>query len=196
MKEVSLVSIHEPHPKKVTYAEYLTWPDEPRYEIINGIPYMQAAPSRQHHRIVTQLTGELYTFLKGKTCEVYTAPFDVRLSASEDDEEYHVVHPDITVVCDKRKLDDKGCKGAPDLIVEVLSPSTWQRDRIEKLNQYQKHGVKEYLLIYPNEKILEQYVLAENGLYGTPYIYKEDDIFHSHIFPEFELPLSNILSNE
>ena len=151
------MSMNPPHPKKVSYAEYLTWPDQPRYEIINGIPYMHAAPSRQHQRIVTRFTGELYTFFKGKSCEVYTTPFDVRLSAAADEQEYLVVQPDISVVCDERKLDDKGCKGAPDLIVEVLSPSTWQRDRFEKLNQYQKHGVREYLLIYPNEKVVEQY---------------------------------------
>lgn len=188
------MSMNQPQPTKVTYAEYLTWADEPRYEIIDGIPHLQAAPSRQHQRIVTQLTGELYTFLKGKPCEIYTAPFDVRLSAKEDEEEYHVVQPDISLVCDERKLDDKGCKGAPDLIVEVLSPSTWRKDRIEKLNQYQKHGVKEYLLIYPNEKILEQYILGENGLYGTPYIYDEGNIFKSHIFPQFEITMKAILS--
>ena len=107
--------MNQPHSKKVTYTEYLTWANEPRYEIIDGIPYLQAAPSRQHQRIVTQLTGELYAFFKGTSCEVYTAPFDVRLSAKEDDEEYQVVQPDISVICDEKKLDDKGCKGAPDL---------------------------------------------------------------------------------
>ena len=188
------MSINQPHPKKETYADYLTWPDEPRYEIINGIPYPQAAPSRQHQRIVSQLMGELYLFLKGRPCEVYTAPFDVRLSASEDEEEYHVIQPDISVICDKEKLDEKGCKGAPDLIVEVLSPSTWQRDRIEKMNQYQKHGVREYLLIYPNEKIVEQYNLCENGKYETPQIYNETDVFHSTIFPEFQLNMTDILT--
>ncbi|PFM75223.1 hypothetical protein COJ46_21975 [Bacillus sp. AFS077874] len=100
IKEVLLLYINPPHFKKVTYADYLTWPDEPRYEVIDGIPYKQAAPSRQHQRIVTQLTGELCTFLKGKTCEVYSAPFDVRLSATKDEEEYLVVQPDISVVCD------------------------------------------------------------------------------------------------
>ncbi|KKI90665.1 hypothetical protein WQ54_19435 [Bacillus sp. SA1-12] len=185
--------MNQPYPNKVTYAEYLTWPEEPRYEIIDGIPFMQAVPSRQHQRIVTQITGELYTFLKGKTCEVYAAPFDVRLSASEDEEEYHVVQPDISVICDERKLDDKGCKGAPDLIVEVLSPSTWRRDRIEKLNQYQRHGVKEYLLIYPNEKIIEQYILEENGMYGTPNIYNDKDLFRANIFPELEISMSVLL---
>jgi Uma2 family endonuclease len=188
------MSINQPHPKKATYAEYLTWTDESRYEIIDGIPYMQAAPSRQHQRIVTQLTGELYAFLKGKACEVYTSPFDVRLSATVDEEEYQVVQPGISVVCDEGKLDDKGCKGAPDLIVEVLSPYTWQRDRIEKLNQYQRHGVREYLLIYPNEKIVEQYILGENGMYGIPFIYNEEDIFRSHIFPDFEITMKAILS--
>ncbi|MDQ0155467.1 Uma2 family endonuclease [Robertmurraya andreesenii] len=186
------MSMKPPHSKKVSYADYLTWADEPRYEIIDGTPYLQAAPSRQHQRIVTQLTGELYTFLKGKAREVYTAPFDVRLSAEEDEHEFVVVQPDISVVCDDKKLDDNGCKGAPDLIVEVLSPSTWQRDRIEKLNQYQKHGVKEYLLIYPNEKILEQYVLEKNNFYGPPNIYSIEDVFCSHVLPEIEIPLNTL----
>ncbi|WP_026575913.1 Uma2 family endonuclease [Bacillus sp. UNC438CL73TsuS30] len=187
------MSINQPHPKKVTYAEYLTWPDEPRYEIIESIPYMQAAPSRQHQRIVTNLAGEFYLFLKGKTCEVYTAPFDIRLSAAEDDEEFNVVQPDISVVCDESKLDDRGCKGAPDLVIEVLSPSTWQRDRIEKMNLYQKHGVKEYLLIYPNEIIIEQYILDEK-FYKTPVIYNEEDHFTSHIFQEFSFSVKDILA--
>lgn len=186
------MSINPPHPKKVTYADYLTWPDEPHYEIINGTPYLQAATSRQHQRIVSQLMGELYQFLKGKPCEVYTAPFDVRLSASKDEEEYQVVQPDISVICDKERLDDKGCKGAPDLIVEVLSPSTWQRDRIEKMNLYQKHGVKEYLLIYPNEKIVEQYNHDENGKYKAPKIYSEEDVFHSTIFTDLQLSMAEI----
>jgi Uma2 family endonuclease len=192
--EVHIMDINPPQPKKVTYADYLTWPDEPRFEIIEGIPYLQAAPSRQHQRIVTSLLGELYTFLKGNRCEVYTAPFDVRLSASENDEEYQVVQPDISVVCDPEKLDDQGCKGAPDLIVEVLSPSTWKRDRIEKMNQYQKYGVREYLVIYPNEKIFEQYILDENGKFRTPLIFKEEDVFSSDIFPEFTVIISELLS--
>lgn len=186
------MSIDQPHFKKVTYADYLTWPDEPRYEIIDGLPYLQAAPSRLHQRIVTQLTGELYSFVKRKTCEVYASPFDVRLSAVDNEKEYQVVQPDISVICDNEKLDDKGCKGAPDLIVEVLSASTWQRDRIEKLNLYQRFGVAEYLLIYPNERILEQYILEE-GRYASPLIYKEKDEFRSHIFPECAIALSDIL---
>jgi Uma2 family endonuclease len=188
------MSMNQPHPKKITYAEYLTWPDDPRYELIDGVPYMQVAPSRQHQRIVSQLTGELYLFLKEKKCEVYTAPFDVRLSAVENDDEYHVVQPDISVICDETKLDEKGCIGAPDLIVEVLSPSTWRRDRIEKLNQYQKYGVREYLLIYPNEEVIEQYFLDGNGKYGTPNFYNEEDLYNSQIFPEFVLKMSDLFS--
>ncbi|WML24876.1 Uma2 family endonuclease [Neobacillus sp. OS1-33] len=188
------MSINQPQSKKVSYADYLTWPDEPRYEIIDGIPYLLAAPSRQHQDIVMNFAGEMYSFLKGSTCRVYTAPFDVRLSATVDNEEYQVVQPDISVVCEAGKLDEKGCKGAPDLIVEVLSPSTWQRDRIEKMNQYQKHNVKEYVIIYPNEKVLEQYVLDEHGKYQIPYIYKEGDVFNSHMFPEFTLKTSDLFS--
>jgi Uma2 family endonuclease len=105
------MSKNRPPEKKVSYAEYLTWPDEPRFEIINGIPYMQAAPSRQHQRIVSQLVGVWYLFLKGKKCEVYTAPFDVRLAAVGDEEEYQVVLPDISVICDDTNLDDKDAKG-------------------------------------------------------------------------------------
>lgn len=188
------MSMNQHQSMKVSYGEYLTWNDEHRYEIIDGIPYLQAAPTRQHQRIVTHLSGEFYAFLKGKTCEVYIAPFDVRLSATEDNEEYQVVQPDISIVCDERKLDDKGCKGAPDLIVEVLSPSTWQKDRIEKLNLYQKYAVKEYLLIYPNEKIIEQYILGENDVYGTPHIYNETDIYRSNALPEFKITVSTIIS--
>jgi Uma2 family endonuclease len=186
--------MNQPHQKKVSYAEYLTWSGDPRYEIINGISYMLAAPSGQHQRIVSQLVGEFYLFLKGKNCEVYTAPFDVRLAGVEDEEEYQVVQPDISIICDNKKLDDKGCKGAPDLIAEVLSPSTWRRDRIEKLNQYQKYGVREYLLIYPNERIIEQYLLGENAKYGTPNIFMEEDVYHSQIFPEFVLKMSKLFS--
>ncbi len=118
----------------------------------------------------------------------------MRLSAAEDEQEYQVVQPDISVIWDVRKLDDRGCKGAPDLIVEVLSPATWQRDRIEKLNQYQKHGVREFLLIYPNERMLEQYILGENGMYSTPYIYNEESTFRSDLFPELKLALNVIFS--
>lgn len=188
------MSINQPNSKNVTYAEYLTWSDEPRFEIINGIPYLQAAPSRQHQQIVTRLAGELYLFLKEKTCEVYTAPFDVRISAAEDEEEYQVIQPDISVICDFGKLDDKGCKGAPDFIVEVLSPSTWQRDRIEKMNLYQRYGVKEYVLIYPNEKIMEQYILLENSQYDLPHIFNENDQFRSHVLSDFIISVGSILA--
>jgi Uma2 family endonuclease len=105
-----------------------------------------------------------------------------------------VVQPDISVVCDDRKLDDKGCKGAPDLIVEVLSPSTWQKDRIEKMNLYQKHGVREYLLIYPNEKILEQYILNESGSYDVPKIYTAEETFTSSLFSDFALNMPVLFS--
>ncbi|PLR87829.1 Uma2 family endonuclease [Bacillus sp. V33-4] len=121
-------------------------------------------------------------------------PYPVRLSAADDDEEYYVIQPDISAICDESKLDDKGCKGAPDLIVEVLSPSTWQRDRIEKLNLYQKHGVKEYLLIYPNENVVEQYNLDDNGVFATPLVLGEEDTLCTHTFPEFQIELRSIFS--
>ncbi|MGG5251979.1 Uma2 family endonuclease [Neobacillus sp. SM06] len=179
------MSLNQPHSKKVSYQEYLSWPEEPRYEIINGIPFLHAAPVRQHQQILTRLLVALHAIFKERNCEVYPAPFDVRLSAAaKDEEEFQVVQPDISVICDNKKLDERGCKGAPELIVEVLSPSTWKRDRIEKLNLYQKYGVNEYVLIYPNEKIVEQYQLNENGQYELPVIFNENDYFTSAIFPE------------
>ncbi len=187
------MSLNQPRSKKVSYQEYLSWPDEPRYEIINGIPYLHAAPLRQHQQILTRLLVELHAIFKKRNCEVYPAPFDVRLSAAIDEEEFQVVQPDLSVICDDNKLDVRGCKGAPELIVEVLSPSTWKRDRIEKLNLYQKYGVREYVLIYPNEKIVEQYKLNENGQYEPPVIFNENDDYTSTIFPESgKIPLNAI----
>lgn len=121
-------------------------------------------------------------------------PPPLRLSATEDELEYQVVQPDITVICDGNKLDDKGCNGAPELIIEVLSPPTCQKDRIEKMNLYQKHGVKEYLLIYPNERVVEQYVLTEEDLYGTPIIYKEEEDLRSLVLEEFEVSMIDLFS--
>ncbi|MGZ4106887.1 MAG: Uma2 family endonuclease, partial [Tumebacillaceae bacterium] len=114
------------------YAEYLAWDDDERWEMVHGVPYnMTPAPSTEHQNVISNLHGEFYTFLKGKECKSFVAPFDVRLFAEDksDEEIINFVQPDISIICDKNKLDHKGCLGAPDLVIEVLSPSTAKKDR-------------------------------------------------------------------
>ena len=116
-----------PQEKQWTYADMLTWSEEERVELIYGQPHMMAPPSRRHQEILTTILLQLGSFLKDKKCKVYPAPFGVRLFEREGDSPSQVdtlVEPDLTVVCDPDKLDDAGCKGAPDLVIEILSPST------------------------------------------------------------------------
>jgi Uma2 family endonuclease len=148
-----------------TYADLLTWEDGKRYELIDGTAYEMASPNRLHQEIHRETFGQLYDFLKGKKCKVYSAPFEVRLFPQKDNGDDTYFEPDIVVVCDSSKLDDQGCKGAPDLIIEILSPSTASVDTIYKLNKYMKAKVREYWIIDPDNKILFRYTL-ENETYS------------------------------
>ena len=148
---------------RYTYADYCTWGDDERWELIEGVPYaMSPAPNRRHQEISRELSYQFTAFLKGKPCEVFAAPFDVRLNAEKGDNT--VVQPDLLVVCDKSKLDDNGCKGAPDLIIEILSPSTSSRDKLLKFNKYLLAGIREYWIVDPVDKIVSVNTL-ENGKY-------------------------------
>lgn len=156
-----------------TYGEYLTWPDGEHAELIDGIAYIREppAPSRFHQ----ELTGELYhqvrSALEGTSCRAYVAPFDVRLpKAGEADHQIDtVVQPDVLIVCDRRKLDKRGMRGAPDWVAEVLSPTTAGHDQIVKVPLYERAGVREVWLIHPTDRILTLYRL-DNGCYGQPAI--------------------------
>jgi Uma2 family endonuclease len=157
-----------------TYADYQGWDDKERWEIINGEAYnMTPAPNRKHQTVSRELVVQIGNQLKGKTCEVYHAPFDVRLRMENEKEEdiKNIVQPDISVICDKNKLDEKGCLGSPDLIIEIISPSTSRKDRKEKFHLYEQAGVNEYWLISPEDKIVQIFILGENGEYGRPKIY-------------------------
>ena len=153
--------------KTYNYSDYQTWSDEERWEIIEGVPYnMSPAPSTRHQRIL----GELHIAFRSvvrKPCEVFLSPFDVRLSESYDEEVTieNVVQPDLLVYCDKAKVDEKGGKGAPDLVVEILSPSTASKDIKTKLLLYQKFGVREYWIIDPDKDTVEILSLDEKGRY-------------------------------
>jgi len=157
-----------------TYADYCQWPEDQRWELIDGEAWAMApAPTRSHQSVSGELLRQIANFLLDKPGKVYSAPFDVRLPepGEADDETATVVQPDIVVICDETKLDDKGCRGAPDWIIEILSPSTASRDHVKKKALYERHGVREYWLVHPTDHILTRYRL-ENGVF-TPALIEE-----------------------
>lgn len=153
-----------------TYGDYRRWPDDLRCELIGGVVYdMCPAPTRSHQRIAMKIATQISNFLGDGPCEVYAAPFDVRLpKANEADDRIDtVVQPDISVICDPAKLDEAGCRGAPDWIIEILSPRTAAKDQKEKRDAYERAGVREYWLVHPTDLVLTIYRLAD-GAYGRP----------------------------
>ena len=169
--------------KTYTYADYLLWQFDERVELIKGkIFKMSPAPGRSHQEISMALSVKIASFLKGKPCKVYAAPFDVRLPrsvAEADNAIYTVVQPDICVVCDLTKLDDRGCLGAPDLIVEILSPGNNKKELQNKYQVYQEVGVFEYWIIHPEERTLLQYRLDVNGLFIPTRLMTSGDMVQS-----------------
>jgi Uma2 family endonuclease len=155
--------------KKYSYADYLTWRFSERVELIMGrIFKMTPAPRTDHQQISTIISSSLFYFLKGNQCKVFAAPFDVRLPNEKGEsglKSDNVVQPDISVICDPAKIDDKGCVGAPDLIVEIVSKSSVKKDLHEKYDLYERHGVREYWIVAPFEMTLSIFVLGEKGHY-------------------------------
>lgn len=181
--------------EKYTYGDYLTWPEGERWELIDGVAYdMSPAPNRIHQKILGNLFYQMKNYLKDKSCEVYFAPLDVRLPREneKDEDVTTVVQPDIVIVCDHSKLDDKGCRGNPDLAVEVLSPFTAQKDIKIKFKLYEKVGVKEYWLIHPTDKTVMIFKLKENGEYGKPETYSEEDLITVGIFEDLIIDLKEV----
>ena len=179
-----------PLEKYYTYADYCTWDDSERWELVDGIPYaMSPAPSPVHQEILMELSRQIANFLEDKPCKVFTAPFDVRLNA-EGDNDYDVMQPDILVVCDTDKIDDKGLNGAPDMIIEILSPSTSRRDRTVKLNKYQNAGVREYWIVDPIDKTIAVHILDNKKYYITSYT--ETDTISVYILNGCEISLTKV----
>ena len=143
---------------RYTFADVLSWDEDERIEIIDGEAFMMATPSRIHQEISGELFRQLANFLEGKQCRVYPAPFGVRLFVRDGDGPEDVdtlVEPDISVVCDRSKLDQHGCKGAPEMVIEILSPSTLRHDRLVKLNLYDQAGVLEYWIVDPQNRAVQ-----------------------------------------
>ena len=177
-----------------TFADCLTWPENERIELIDGEAVMMSLPSTVHQKISGELFRQLANFLEGKKCEVFSAPFGVRLFEKDGDSPENVdtmVEPDISVICDRDKLDRHGCKGAPDLIVEILSPSTQRRDRLIKLELYQRAGVREYWLVSPEEQTV-QVLLFTNGLLLPRELYKKGDVANVNVLEGCFLELEKV----
>ena len=175
-----------------TYADYLLWRFKEQVELLRGKLFkMSPAPREIHQRVSMYLSGELYNFFKDKTCRFYSAPFDVRIPAkgtkgTTDNQIYTIVQPDLCVVCDLEKIDGRGCVGAPDLVVEILSPSNSRKDLKDKYEIYEEAGVPEYWIVDPDNKAFYRYVLQEGVYIGLPPV-SEGDVFRSREFPEMEI---------
>ncbi len=181
-------------PSRYTYADYLTWPEDERWELIDGVPFnMTPAPTPKHQEVLGELFRLLANWLKGNKCRAYIAPFDVRLADAEipDSEIDKVVQPDILVVCDPQKIDNRGCLGAPDMIIEILSPSTFKKDMGVKLSLYESSGVKEYWVVYPLDETVMVFLL-ENDQYGKPTVYSVPDEIPVKLFQDLTIPLESV----
>jgi Uma2 family endonuclease len=181
--------------KDYTYADYLKWTFEERLELIKGKLFkMSPAPNRVHQKLSGEIFRELSNYLIGKPCEVYAAPFDVRLPRrSKDDKDIlTVVQPDICVICDPSKLDDRGCIGAPDIVVEILSPGNNKKELQNKYEIYEESGVKEYWIISPQNETFLKYTLAEDGKFQTSHLMTIGDKVTTSILPGFVLELTEL----
>ena len=154
-----------------TYADYKEWKlDEgERFELINGEAYAMASPNERHQAILMELSAQLHDFLRGKPCKVYPAPFDVRLFYEEDESDDTVVQPDIIVICDEKKRGHEGCRGAPDLVVEILSPSNTAIEMERKFKLYSQAGVREYWVVDPENQGLTVYHFQDNAISANTY---------------------------
>jgi len=181
-----------------TYADYMRWTIEERFELIKGQVFrMSPAPNTFHQRVSGVVSKRLSVFLEGKKCEVFAAPFDVRLTkkSKRDEDITTVVQPDICVVCDSSKIDERGCIGAPDIVVEILSPGNNKKELRNKYEVYEENGVKEYWIIHPQEKTFMKYLLDANNNYQPTRLLTVGDIVTTEILPGFQLDLDEVFAD-
>ena len=181
------------------YRDYRTWPDEERWELIEGVAFdMSPAPSKRHQAISRELEFIIYSYLKEKECSIFDAPFDVFLPESGEtiDDITTVVQPDLVIVCDGKKLIDQGCMGAPDIVIEITSPSTGAKDKKEKHALYQKHGVREYWIVEPYDNTVMVFRLDGEDSYGAPLVHTKEDTLETPLFPGLEIALKDVFIDE
>jgi Uma2 family endonuclease len=176
-----------------TYADYLLWQFSERVELLRGKIRQMAAPNRKHQDISGKIQYEIRTALLKSPCKVYDAPFDVRLTRTRNDKEVTtVVQPDLCVICDPSKLDDRGCNGAPDLIIEILSPGNSRTEMKDKFELYQEAGVLEYWIVSPIEKMIQVFKLNEQGIYIGLAPNVEGDLLTTPIIPNLEVDVTEV----
>ena len=176
--------------KKYTYADYVKWDDDARYKLIEGVPYMMSSPNYDHQSISMELAYQIRSFLSDKSCKVLSAPFDIRLNAVKKDDT--VVQPDIVVICDRSKITKSSCVGAPDMVIEIISPSTSQFDRLIKFQQYLKHGVREYWIVDPESRTATVHILRKKT-YVTN-VYGDNDSAPVHVLEGLIINLSAVFN--
>ena len=179
--------------RRYTYADYLTWPEGERWELIDGVPYaMSPAPSVRHQEILGDLNEVFRNYFRGKSCKVFFSPIDVRLQNEvRANESYNVVQPDLLVVCDPKKIGDKAILGAPDLVVEVLSPSNPEHDLFRKRDLYAKAGVPQYWIVDPSIGHVSV-LLLKNGILELERVYKNEDVIEVPGYEGFNVALKDI----
>jgi Uma2 family endonuclease len=182
-----------------TYADYKIWPEDERWELIDGVAWnMSPAPSRIHQWLVMELGSKIRNFLDEKTWQVYSAPFDVFFPEDPDQLEDNVctvVQPDLTIICDHKKLTKKGCFGAPELVIEILSPYTSKKDLNEKFNLYESSGVLEYWVIDPGYNSIQSFTLDRDGNYGDGEVFVGEGNLVSKVLDGFIINLSDLFSD-
>lgn len=172
-----------------TYGDLRRWRDDTRWELVEGEAYAMTGPSWQHQSVTAGLVAQLLAYFRAHGCRVLPAPFDVRLprGSEPDDAIETVVQPDISVVCDPTKLDERGCRGAPDLVVEVLSPSTAGRDHLIKRALYERHGAREYWLVHPLDRIVTVHRRKGEGAFGPSELFEARGVQRMEGFAGLEI---------
>ena len=181
---------------RLTYADYKGWELKPgeRYEIIYGEAYAMSAPNIFHQAILMELATQFNVYMKGKPCKVFPAPLDVRLFPKDDDSDDTVVQPDISIICDREKRATEGCRGAPDLVVEILSPSNTVSEMERKLRLYREAGVREYWVLNPEGKTLQVYALGQGAPF--PRFHAATEKVAVGIFPDLVVDLEPVFAED
>ena len=185
-----------PQEQRYTFADLLQWDDNVRYELYYGVPVALASPSDTHQDISGEIHYQLKAYLRGKKCKVYYAPLDVRLFEEEGERPEDVdlvLQPDLLIVCDENKVDRRGVHGAPDLVIEILSPASARYDKLIKFNLYQRAGVREYWLVDPVSRSVSVYTLKD-GIYHDPSVYNSDSLVPVGILDACQIDLRTVFA--